>query len=274
MDFQDKCPNCGHPRQEGASFCGNCGKPFEEPRRETPAPEMHPEGTTAPPPAPEARYAAWEDRDNKGFFGGLWETWKESVFYPNRFFSRAPYSGGIGSPLLYALIVIWVGVAVEQLWGVLFTGFWMDMFTGYFPMEDYMWTSGLQTGFSLLYLFFAPIPIIAILFILSGIYHLILMIFGWASRDFEATFRAVAYASGPLLFKVVPFCGGTVGWIWGLVLVIIGMKHMQTNSGGRGALVVLLPLIICCCLALLMALVFGVALTGFIKEIMESGYSY
>jgi hypothetical protein len=274
VDFQDKCPNCGHPRQEGASFCGNCGKPFEEPKRETPAPETPPEGTSAQSPAPEARYAAWEDRDNKGFFGGLWETWKESVFYPNRFFSRAPFSGGIGSPLLYAVIIVWLGIAVEQVWGLLFTGFWTNMLTSYIPMEEQMWTSGLQTGFSLLYLFFAPIPIIAVLFILSGIYHVILMIFGWASRDFEATFRAIAYASGPLLFLAVPFCGGTVGLIWGLVLAIIGMKHMQTNNGGRGALVVLLPLIICCCLAFVMIFVFGMALTGIIKQIMESGYSY
>jgi hypothetical protein len=274
VEFQDKCPNCGQPRPEGASFCGNCGKPFEEPKSETPAPETPPEETSAPPPAAEARYAAWEDRENKGFFGGLWETWKESVFYPNRFFSKLPFSGGIGSPLLYALIVVWIGVAVDTIWNVLFTGIWMDMFAGYFPMEDYMWTTGFQTGFSLLYLFFAPIPIIAVLFILSGIYHLILMLFGWASKDFEATFRAIAYASGPLLFLAVPFCGSTVGWIWGLVLAIIGMKHMQTNNGGRGALVILLPLIVCCCFAILMALVFGVALTGFIREVMQSGYSY
>lgn len=274
MEFQDKCPNCGHPRQEGASFCSNCGKPFEEPKSETTSPEMPPEETSSPP-APETKYTAWEDRENRGFFGGLWETWKESVFYPDRFFSRVPFSGGIGSPLLYALIVVWIGVAVEQVWGVLFTGFWMDMFTGYIPMEEYMWTTGLQTGFSILYIIIvAPLMIFGGLFILSGVYHLILMIFGWASRDFEATFRTIAYASGPLLFMAVPFCGGTVGWIWSLVLAIIGMKHMQTNNGGRGALVILLPLIICCCLTILLALVFGVALTGFIKEMMESGYSY
>lgn len=274
MESQDKCPNCGQPRQEGASFCGHCGKPFDEPKRESPAPEKPPDDKPAPPPVIEARYTAWEDREHKGFFGGLWETWKESVFYPNRFFSSVPFKGGIGSPLLFALIVIWVGVAIDQFWGLLFTDFWIDMITGYFPMEEYLWTTGFQTGISLLYLFFAPIPIIAALFIISGIYHLILMIFGWASRDFEATFRTFAYASGPMLFWIVPLCGGIVGWIWALVLAVIGLKHMQTNNGGRGALVILLPLILCCCLAILLAVVFGVALTGLIREIMQSGYSY
>lgn len=271
MEFQDKCPNCGHPREEGTSFCSNCGKPFEEPRSD----EKLPEQTSMPPPlSPEKEYVAWEDRENKGFFGGLWETWRESVFYPNRFFSALPGKGGLGSPLLYALIVVWLGVAVEQLWGLLFVGFWMDALTGYFPMEDFYWTTGLQTGFSLLYLILAPVPIIAVLFIISGIYHLILMIFGWAAKDFEATFRTFAYASGPLVFKIVPMCGGTIGWIWMLVLMIIGLRHMQTNSGGRAALVIFLPIIICCCLGFILATIFGVALTGFIQEIMQSDYYY
>ncbi len=271
MEFQDKCPNCGQPRQEGTSFCSNCGKPFEEPKSESPQPEQP---SMPLPPSPEREYVAWEDRENTGFFGGLWQTWKESVFYPNRFFSALPLKGGIGSPLLYALIVVWLGVAVEQLWGLLLVGFWMDAFTGYFPMEDFYWTTGLQTGFSFLYVILAPIPIIIGLFIITGVFHLIMMMFGWAAEDFEATFRTFAYASGPAAFMIVPMCGGTIGWIWALVLAIIGLKHTQTKTGGRAALVIFLPIIVCCCLGIILTFVFGVALTGLFQEMMGSGYNY
>ena len=281
MEFQNKCPSCGHPRQEGALFCSNCGKPFEEPKSETPSPEPGKEEPIKPPfpaeplpPAPERKYVAWEDRENTGFFQGLWTTWKESVFYPNRFFSQLPFRGGIGSPLLYALIIVWMGVAVKQLWGLLFTGIWLDIVSGYFPMEDYFWVTGFQTGFSLLYLILAPIPILIGLFVISGIYHLILMIFGWAERDFEATFRVFAYASGPLVFEIVPACGGTIGWIWALVLAIIGIKHMQKTSGGNAALVIFLPIILCCCLIIIIGLIFGAAMVGFMQNIMNEGYFY
>ncbi len=271
MEFQDKCPNCGHPHEGGASFCSNCGKPFEESKSES-QPSEQP--ATPSPLSTDKEYVAWEDRGNKGFFGGLWHTWKESVFNPNKFFSALPLKGGIGSPLLYALIVVWLGLAVEQLWGLLFVGFWMDAFTGYFPMEDFYWTTGLQTGFSFLYVILAPIPIIAVLFIISGVYHLIMMMFGWAAKDFEATFRTFAYASGPMAFMIVPMCGGAVGWIWTLVLAIIGLRHTQTNSGGRAALVIFLPIIVCCCLGFILAMIFGVALTGFLQEIMQSEHYY
>lgn len=282
MEFQDKCPNCGHPRPEGAAFCSNCGKPFEQPERD----ESHPAPPPPPPPPPpphetaqeeqpeEPKYVAWEDRENKGFFGGLWETWKNSVFNPEEFFARLPYRGGIGNPLLYALIIVWVGLLVEQLWGMVFTGFMYDAMTNLIPQDEIFWTTGLQTGFSFLYLVLAPVIIVIFLFIISGFFHLIMMIFGWAKRDFEATFRAFAYASSPMIFKIIPVCGGIVGWIWSIILAIIGLKHLQKTTGGKAALTIFLPIIVCCCILIFLFVIFGVAILNFVKEVMNSGYNY
>lgn len=278
MDFQDKCPNCGHPRQEGAAFCSNCGKPFPEPRPESPPPSPPPTPQTEGPagePA-EQKYVPWEDWDNAGFFGGLWETWKDSVFSPERFFARLPFAGGIGYPLLYALIVAWVGVAIEQLWGLLFSGMMYNFLADFAPSyEQFSWMPGLQTGFSLLtVLFFAPISIVVTLFILSGVFHLIMLIFGWVKRDFEATFRAISYAAGPLIFYVIPMCGGLIGWIWALVLAIIGLKHLQKATGGQATVTVLLPIILCCCAIIFIAVIFGTALLGLIQQSINSGNLY
>ncbi|MEE9555289.1 MAG: YIP1 family protein [candidate division Zixibacteria bacterium] len=275
MEFQDKCPNCGHPRQEGAAFCGNCGKPFHEQR---------PDDSQPPPPPPtetpaqteeqaEPKYVAWEDKENLGFFQGLLNTWKDSVFSPDSFFSKLPYRGGIGSPLLYALIVSWIGIAIEQVWSLLFSGMIYDVISEYAPYEDFMFATGLQTGFSFMYVVFvAPILVIFSLFVTSGILHLIMLIFGWAKRDFEATFRAIAYAHGPILFYAIPMCGGLIGIIWTIVLSIIGLKHMQKTTGGKAALVYFLPIILCCCVVIALILIFGAALFGFIEQFSQGGY--
>ena len=217
---------------------------------------------------------AWEDRENTGFFGGLWQTWKESVFYPNKFFSALPHQGGIGSPLLYALIVGWLGVVVSQIYGLLWSGAWMGMMSHYVSEAEFLFGTGIHAFQTLAILIVAPVFLIIGLFISSGILHLIFMIFGWANRDFEATFRAIAYSEGAMIWCIIPFCGGIIGWIWGIVLAIIGLKHMQKTSGGKAALVFFLPGILCCCLIIILAMIFGVALSGFIREMIGNGSYY
>jgi hypothetical protein len=275
MEFQERCPNCGAERIEGSVYCGNCGKPFEEkkpepedgPRDEQPQrPEepIKPVFPAEPPPSDDERkYTAWEDRENKGFFEALWETWKESVFYPEKFFARLPFRGGIGNPLLYAVIVGCFGIIISQIYGIFWSNAWTGFMSHYMDFEEMMFETGLQTGLSFLQIIISPIIIMVGVFIMSGIYHLIFLVFGWGKRDFEATFRAVAYSEGAMVFLAVPFCGGIIAFVWSIVLTIIGMKHLQKTTGGKAALVYFLPWIICCCLIsgffLLMMLIFGAA---------------
>ncbi len=123
---------------------------------------------------------------------------------------------------------------------------------------------------------FAPIGITIGLFIASGVYHLIFIILGWAKRDFEATFRAMAYSYGPMIFLVVPFCGSFVAGIWSIVLIIIGFKHMQQTTGGKAAFVYFLPLILCCCFAfaalIVIMIVFGAAFFSTFGDIFRHNY--
>jgi hypothetical protein len=284
MEFQERCPNCGAERVEGAVYCGNCGKPFEEKK---PEPDSGPQDDQPglsgepiqpvfpqepPPTDDERKYVAWEDRENKGFFEALWETWKESVFYPDRFFAKLPYRGGLLNPLLYALIVGWVGIGIYQLYGIFWTGAWGSLFSQFAEVNDILYQTGIQSFIAFIQIFLAPIFIIAGLFISSGIFHLIFLIFGWSKRDFEATFRALAYAEGTALFMVVPFCGGFIATIWYIVMAIIGLKHMQKTTGGKAALVYFTPLIlcICCCMVLfLIMLAIGVNLGEALFEGLE-----
>jgi len=87
-------------------------------------------------------------------------------------------------------------------------------------------------------------------FVISGILHLILMIFGWNKETFEATFRLIAYCESAYFFEIVPFLGGAIAFVWATVLYIIGIKEVHRLSVGQSLLVVFLPLILfclCCC---------------------------
>jgi len=275
MEFQERCPNCGAERIEGAVYCSNCGKPFEEKKPEPDNGQQDDQpGLSGEPIQPvfpqeprpsddERKYTAWEDREHKGFFEALWETWKESVFYPEKFFARVPFRGGFGNPLLYAVIVGCFGIIVNQIYGIFWSNAWTGFMSHYMEFEDMMFETGLQTGISFLQIFISPIIVIIGVFIMSGIYHLIFLIFGWGKRDFEATFRAVAYSEGAMVFLAVPFCGSIIAVVWTIVLTIIGMKHLQKTTGGKAAMAYFLPWIVCCCLIggffLLMMLIFGAA---------------
>ena len=144
------------------------------------------------------------------------------------------------------------------------------------PSNELPLVFGLQTGLSVLYMIIAPFFIIMGLFIISGIYHLIFMMLGWAKRDFEATFRAVAYSAGPAIFFIVPFCGSIIGWVWSAVLTIIGLKLMQETTGGKAALVYFLPAILCCCFiciaAIFIFIIFGAAFFSSFGHIFENSY--
>jgi hypothetical protein len=283
VDNLNNCPNCGQPIQSGDKYCPNCGRPFEERPIEAPPPPPKPpippspiEGTVPPPPPPqeEVKFVAWEERDKIGFFKALWDTLKESVTNPDKFFSHLPFSGGMGSPLLYAIIIMWIGYFFSRIYGLIFSSYWLNMFDRYFSNSDKLmiWSVG-WVGF-VLSLFAALIFIIVSIFIASGVFHLIGMVFGWTKRDFEATLRAVSYASGPAIFAIIPVCGSPIGTVWTIVLMVIGYKHMQQTSGGKATLVILLPFIFCCCIIVILALIFGAAIFAFVTKAMHSGGGY
>ena len=266
--FQARCPNCGLPTNPGDKFCKNCGQPFAESRQEAPqlpeppkppVPPLPPtEGMGEPgysPPPGDGKYVAWENREKVGFFEAIWQTWQESVFNPEKFYSHLPSRGGYGNPLLYAVIILWIATIINQAYNIIFSGFFHGLMARFIPTNESLISIGMQTGMSLLYMIIAPIFIVAGLFIMSGIYHLIFLIFGWSKRDFEATFRAVAYSAGPAIFFIVPFCGSLVGWIWSAVLTVIGLKYMQETTGGKATFVYVLPAIVCCCLIAMIAIV-------------------
>jgi hypothetical protein len=180
----------------------------------------------------------WENRKNIGFFSSLWHTWIQVMFSPQEFFARMPIGGGIGAPLGFAII-----------FGILslILGFPSSMITQgpMFEEGSVLFHGGLESflKFSLIILLLSPIWISLSYFILGGIFHLGVLILG-SRGGYEGTFRVLTYCASANVFQVIPFIGGLISGIYGLILTALGFKNVHNFSTARAVFSILFPIIV------------------------------
>jgi hypothetical protein len=103
-------------------------------------------------------------------------------------------------------------------------------------------------GGTLVQIVAAPVSALISIYLGSGIFHLLLMLFRGAPRGFDATLTTVAYAHGLFLLLAVPVCGSLIALVWVAVVYIIGLSESQRCGTGKAAAAVLLPaFLVCCC---------------------------
>jgi hypothetical protein len=226
-----------------------------------------PELGAAPPAAPPAQTGAsptseaasprsglpWEHRQERGFFNAFVETLVMVLTKPGEAFTIMKREGGLGEPLIYALIGGCLGGIVSLLFslGLQSVGFFADRHNTFGAM------TGMGVG-SAAFIVLVPLFIVIALFIGSAIVHLCLMIVGGANQSFETTFRVIAFSQGSTgLLQMIPICGGLIAGVWALVCNCIGLARAHETDTGRAVLAVFLPLIVCCGGVLLIALMFG-----------------
>lgn len=241
-----KCPSCGKMPEipEAGGYCSYCG---------TAIPPRVQSGSSPPlAPTPSAEGCPWEETERIGFWRGLWDTVSGVLSNPSTFFARMPVVGGIGKPLLFALMVGSLSSIVEHVFA-LFAWWWPMGWRHYPGMVDLpqvfpFWIS--RTALLPFAILSAPLMVLVGMFLWAGIMHLCLLLVGGAQRGFEATFRVVAYSEAASLFRLLPFCGGIVALPWMIVVQVIGFKHAHQISSGKAIGAVLLPLLLCCgCIA-------------------------
>jgi hypothetical protein len=217
------------------------------------------EATSSPPPAAPTAAAPipWEDPARTSTFERFFETAKMLATRPGEAFAGMPTSGGIGSPLLYAIVVGWIGIAAAVVWNTLFQGMWIPFMGG---REEAAIMAGFTAAWAVGLVILAPIFVIIGVFIGAAILHLMLMIVGGANNGFEATVRVVCYAQTAQLAGIVPFCGGLISMVWAIVLYVIGLATAHRTTRGKAVLAVLLPVVLCC--AFMAALLFMGVLAG------------
>jgi hypothetical protein len=228
-------------------------------------PEFAAAGASAVPPvqpsaAPTSTAGAartglpWEYRQERGFFNAFIQTLTMVLTRPAEAFTVMKRDGGLGEPLIYALIGGSLGAIVSVLFSLGFrsVGLFADRHN-----NDLAAMAGMGFG-SVAIVILLPLFIVIGLFIGSAIVHLCLMIVGGANQSFETTFRVLAFtqgSAGPL--QIIPLCGGLISGVWALVCNCIGMARAHETDTGRAVLAIFLPLIVCCGGGLLIAFMFG-----------------
>ena len=265
------CPNCQSLLPDPPErFCPSCGVDLSlPPPPPSPIDRTLPRPASGWAPAEGAREGTpWERRETIGFASGLIETTQQVLSAPVAFFRSMPVTGGIGSPLVYGLILGYVGIVVSAIYDFVITsvagsafGSFGDLGAGNEAVTRMMpfIQGGLGLGFKLI---LGPVFLVAAIFLVSGIMHLGLMMVGGAARGFEATFRVVCYSEATSIFQVIPLCGQVIGSVYMIVLLVIGLAEAHGTTRGKALFAVLLPLFVCCCCFLVPVAAFFMSLAA------------
>jgi hypothetical protein len=255
------CPRCQAALPDPPErFCPSCGADLE--MTPPPIPPAIPPASPGWSPGSGARAGTpWERRNEIGLAAALIETTQRVLTAPSAFFRDMAVTGGIGAPLVYALIIGYAGVVISAIYDFVLASVMGSGFSRFGGANEAMasvmpyFEGVMGLGMKLI---FGPVFLVISLFLLAGIVHLALMALGGAARGFEATFRVTCYSEASALLNIVPVCGGVLAPVVMIVLMVIGIAEAHGTTRGRAAAAVLLPILLCCC-CLLVPLLGGAA---------------
>ena len=210
---------------------------------------------------------AWEQRAELGFFPAIWQTIKTVLIDPTRTFATMKREGGVGTPLAYHVLLGSVGGLASLFYQlVLQIGGGMSSLPPEAREKLFSSVGGASAGIAIVMvvaIFILPLMMVISTFLSAGILHLSLMICSGAKQPFETTLRTYCYSSGSgAIFQLIPVCGASIGGLWALVCMCIGMAKTHEIGTGRAVCAVLLPTVVCCALfVVLIGAVMGMVLS-------------
>ncbi len=227
--------------------------------------EMPPTNPIAPPPL--AAGLPWEEPS--AGLGSIVPTAVRFIASPIEAFTRMSLTVDLVRPIAYFVSLALVGACISQLWSfVLFDSYLGvirslagSQFEKFAPLIQK--PGPLQLGLGLV---ITPLLALIVLFVWTGLVHLVLVLVGGAQRGFAATLRVMCYSETTQLAVVVPGLGGLIAFVWSLILEIIGLSQAHGTDGWRAAVSVLVPLLLCClCVAAGIA-AFGAAVAQALQQ--------
>lgn len=252
MTLELTCPYCRFskhipedrvPAQAKWATCPQCRQRFQISRDplnfNTEEPKQEPivaQAARDSGPIPGRSPAPWERRDDLGLWQGIFQTFKEVLLSPERLFKGLTFNKGIGEPLAFGLLIGSIGGMFGLFWQSLISS--GDMLN---------FGESLFGRFAVLFLFLImliviPLVVTAWMFIYSGILHLLLLIMGAGKNGFEATFRVIAYSQAAQALGAIPFIGSATGFVWQLIVQVVGLREIHETSYLRVIIAFLIPI--------------------------------
>ncbi len=186
--------------------------------------------------------------------GSFVRTVQSVVLNPVGFFRSIARQGDFINPAIFALICALISALLSGILGLIFAPLLAS------PGDTGEAFAGGIGGF-IVNLILTPIYAAIGLLIGAGILHLLVLLFVRpANAGFEATFRVVSYSWVYQLISWIPVIGWIVGPIYGVVLLIFGVREVHATTTGKAALVVLIPVAVILLIAFIFAALIGAAL--------------
>ena len=222
----------------------------------------------SPTPQPPAPGLPWEEPS--AGLGSLVPTVVRFITSPIEAYTKMSLTVDLVRPIAYFVTLALLGACISQLWSfVLFdsiVGVVRSLAGSQFEkIAQFIQKPGaLQLALTLV---ITPLVSLVVLFIWSALVHLMLTLLGGANSGFATTLRVMCYAQTTQLAVVLPGVGGLIGFVWRLILEVIGLQQAHKTDGWKAALAVVLPLLLCCaCIAVGIA-AFGAALGQALQQL-------
>jgi len=213
-------------------------------------PPQGPGSVPPPPPPPPSPYVpspagpglAWETQaiGPESFL----DTAKMFITAPDQAWKFTRETGDYTRPLLFGVIVGWVGLVFNAIWSTMFGAGLMRMLPAQYSQFN-RFGGGSVLGQVIL----GPLLVAIGLFIGAGIFHVAFMLVGALTNSksqFEGTFRVVSYSSIAHLAYIIPVVGGLAALVWRVYLMLLGAQQLHKTTQSKALLGILLPMLICC----------------------------
>jgi hypothetical protein len=198
----------------------------------------------------------WAKRREIGLFKALWQTIKQVLLTPGKFFASLEIADSFKGPILFA-VTIWAPLFTVLLWEEL-------LLRGSFkltkmPPNNFIFPVTILILLAVFILF-----LILFIYVFSGIMHLcVKMLKG--KGGFKGTLNIFTYSSATSIFNIAPFIGGIISFIWCLIVIIIGLKKVHKFSTGRAIASYCLSIVFSVVLAFIVGFAFAMLRSAIVK---------
>ena len=168
------------------------------------------------------------------------QTVSGTLLNPKTFFSQMAPIGEYKDPFLFGLICSIISTLGFMLWSLIKS-----------PPDTY-----LEILLAIIVMTILSVALVSVaLIVWALVLHVCLWLVRGAKEELGATFKVVCYASSADLWSIVPLFGWLISTIWGIYILVIGLREVHHTTTGKAVLAVFLPLIV-----FIILLIIGIAI--------------